>query len=551
MRIWPIAMVVVVMASRAYGDVAMSPRLAALAAKVAAKERGAEDAFWKQVSDEGTPLVEDTRDPRGRLLVTFVYRARPDTRAVAIYDAPGGINGGYARLDRLAGTGVFAYSALVDPAARFTYFFAPGDDFGPPGGLDDYRKRQLLFRPDPLNKHPYHMESVLELPKAPPQPLLVPRRETPTGELAELTVQSKVLGNERRVVVYTPPGWQAKGATYPLVVMFDGPTAIVALALPIVLDELIAAKQIPPVVVLLVGNADRNKELPGNPAFADFVALDLVPWVRRAYHATDDPRLTVIAGISYGGIAAAFGAARHPAVYGNVLSQSGSYWWGPDDTDEGEAHPHDYATRPKLPLRFWMEAGTLESGAQKRGYDQLVGNRHMRDVLVARGYDVTYREFAGAHDYVSWRGTIGDGLIALLAKPPSFSGKPAASPGKPGGIELGELKKPLLAKVQRLAILDGGDATVAWLDKQDAPLVTEDEVNRAAYALLELDRTKEALPIFEWNAKRFPKSANVHDGLGEAYWHAGDRQRAIASYQRSLELDPKNDNAKRMIDVLR
>ena len=43
----------------------------------------------------------------------------------------------------------------------------------------------------------------------------------------------------------------------------------------------------------------------------------------------------------------------------------------------------------------------------------------------------------------------------------------------------------------------------------------------------------------------------MHDSLGEACWHAGDRPRAIASYQRSLELDPKNDNARRMIDLLR
>lgn len=70
-------------------------------------------------------------------------------------------------------------------------------------------------------------------------------------------------------------------------------------------------------------------------------------------------------------------------------------------------------------------------------------------------------------------------------------------------------------------------------------------------ALLELDHTKEALPIFAWNVQRFPKSGNVHDSLGEAYWHAGDRARAVASYQRSLELDPKNDNAKRMIELLR
>jgi hypothetical protein len=203
MRIWAVVVAVVVIGAEAHAGGPVSPRLAALAVRVAAKQRGAEDAFWKQVADEGAPLVEDTRDPEGRLLVTFVYRAKPDTRAVALYSAPGGIYS-YARLERLAGTDVFAYSALVAPSARFSYVLAPGDDLGPPGGgREDIDRSVPLFRPDPLNKHPYHTRSLVEPPKAPPQPLLVPHRATATGELTRFRVRSKALGNERDILVYT------------------------------------------------------------------------------------------------------------------------------------------------------------------------------------------------------------------------------------------------------------------------------------------------------------------------------------------------------------
>src|SRR5262245_833542 len=106
MRSWILVIAAVAISSPA-SAAPTSPRLAALAAQVATKQRGVEDAFWKQVADEGTPLVEDTHDPKGRLLLTFVYRARPDTRAVAMYAAPGGMYS-YARLERIAGTGVFA-----------------------------------------------------------------------------------------------------------------------------------------------------------------------------------------------------------------------------------------------------------------------------------------------------------------------------------------------------------------------------------------------------------------------------------------------------------
>jgi len=39
------------------------------------------------------------------------------------------------------------------------------------------------------------------------------------------------------------------------------------------------------------------------------------------------------------------------------------------------------------------------------------------EVLRAKGYDVDDREFAGAHEYLNWRGTISDGTHALLPEP--------------------------------------------------------------------------------------------------------------------------------------
>jgi enterochelin esterase-like enzyme len=41
-------------------------------------------------------------------------------------------------------------------------------------------------------------------------------------------------------------------------------------------------------------------------------------------------------------------------------------------------------------------------------------SRHMLDVLLAKGYEVHYQENVGGHDYLSWRGGLADGLIALV-----------------------------------------------------------------------------------------------------------------------------------------
>jgi CubicO group peptidase (beta-lactamase class C family) len=71
----------------------------------------------------------------------------------------------------------------------------------------------------------------------------------------------------------------------------------------------------------------------------------------------------------------------------------------------------------------------------------------------------------------------------------------------------------------------------------------EGQLNRLGYELLRAKRVPEAIEIFTLNVEMFPASANVHDSLGEAYKEAGDHERAVKAYAKSLELDPKNRNA--------
>lgn len=77
------------------------------------------------------------------------------------------------------------------------------------------------------------------------------------------------------------------------------------------------------------------------------------------------------------------------------------------------------------------------------------------------------------------------------------------------------------------------------------------QLNSAGYALLRAGRTAEAIRVFQLNVEIFPDAFNTYDSLGEAYMEAGDRERAIANYEKLLELNRENSNAVEMLRRLR
>jgi tetratricopeptide (TPR) repeat protein len=80
--------------------------------------------------------------------------------------------------------------------------------------------------------------------------------------------------------------------------------------------------------------------------------------------------------------------------------------------------------------------------------------------------------------------------------------------------------------------------------------VSEEEINTLGYMLLRDDKTEEAIEIFKLNVSEHPKAWNVYDSLGEAYMKQGEKELAIENYQKSLELNPNNENGKDMLKKL-
>jgi enterochelin esterase family protein len=367
------------------------------------------EALWSRAQRTGSPIVSP-RAADGTVEVTFLWRGEAAATRVGW--------GVWLELDRVPGTDLWHGSIRLPAASRTLYYLAhegadglPRDDSGGgPAHLDPLNPRPFRFPADPDDPTDHDCwASLLDLPDAAEQTWSTPRREVP--------IEEHTLPGGRRVAVYRPPGDPPAGGPATLVV-FDGWLARAALRIQHTVDNLIAAGLIPPTLVLFVPGRDADREhdlTPASAATAGFVTRELLPWARRELGAGADPARTVVAGQSLGGLMAAHVALRAPEVFGAVIAQSGSYWWPKPEQGEPGRLLRDYAERPRAELRFYLNVGDRETRSGADGAPHMLAlNRQMRDVLLAKGYPVTYAEYHGAHDYVNWRDTFADGLLAVL-----------------------------------------------------------------------------------------------------------------------------------------
>ena len=91
-----------------------------------------------------------------------------------------------------------------------------------------------------------------------------------------------------------------------------------------------------------------------------------------------------------------------PDIFGKVLSQSGVSALDGRDFVTVDLVKHRHARD----IQIWMDAGKLEF--------LLEDNRRMSALLHENGYNVTYREFSGGHNYTAWRDDVWRGLEALF-----------------------------------------------------------------------------------------------------------------------------------------
>lgn len=378
-------------------------------------------------STQASPLIEPIAGDDRQVQVTFFWRG--PAAKVAVVGGPAGWDWSQNLMERMDGTDLWRRSYPILRELRTVYAFFPD----PPDETEVTPEIWYSLRHDPGNPKTYvfpadhddpewskdAVRSVLEGPDAPPQQWVERRPGVPAGAVEVHRLRSEHLGNERRVYVYAPPGYDPSDEPN-LLVLFDGFAYARLVPTPAILDNLIAARLIAPTVAVMPDSLDqetRNRELACSPPFVDFLTEELLPWARERWRITGNPARTTVAGSSLGGLAAAFAAFSRPDVFGNVLSQSGAFGWKPEGETEPEWLIERFEASQRLPLRFSLDSGLLEEDSAPGWTSILQSNRRLRSVLKEKGYQVQHAEYAGGHDYICWQGTLADGLLALASEP--------------------------------------------------------------------------------------------------------------------------------------
>lgn len=239
-------------------------------------------------------------------------------------------------------------------------------------------------------------------------------RDVPRGAVAEVTYHSSSLDRFRRMHVYTPPGYQRGGGSYPVFYLLHGAgdcddswTTVGRAGF--ILDNLIAqGKAKPMIVVMTAGHTGPFRF--GGPRTAvdefsqDFLN-DVMPYVEENYRVHTDRRSRALAGLSMGGGQTldigipqldkfAYLGVFSSGVFGIVPRPGRPAPEGPTFAERHQDMMNDEQVKEGLEL-FWFATGTDDFLVET--------TRATVEMFKSHGFDVKYEETDGGHTWIKWR----------------------------------------------------------------------------------------------------------------------------------------------------
>jgi enterochelin esterase family protein len=248
----------------------------------------------------------------------------------------------------------------------------------------------------------------------------VPDPEARPGELVPLTVRSRALKRDCEVTMYLPARFR-RTASYPLLVVHDGPDFLQYAAAKTALDNLIHRLDVAETVVAFLHPQDRLTEYADSIAHSRFLTGELLPRLETELPLAGKPSGRCLMGSSFGAVASLAAAVRSPETYGSLILMSGSFVFTDIGTDHGGGEVFDpvvkfvnkYRARPtRVAERLFMSCGVFEP--------LIVPNRSMVPTFESTGMTVRYVEARDGHNWENWRDLLRDAFSWVYPGPQKF-----------------------------------------------------------------------------------------------------------------------------------
>jgi len=254
--------------------------------------------------------------------------------------------------------------------------------------------------------------------------------DVPHGAVAEIFYYSAVLKTTRRMHIYTPPGYEAGNAKYPVFYLLHGAgdtddawTSVGRAGF--IFDNLLAEKKIKPMVVVMPAGHQPGVQFgapPTGPAptvnpFTDEFITDMLPYVEKHYRTINDRKHRAIAGLSMGGAQTLDIAFTHLGMFSQIgVFSSGAVLGGGRGRAVTSTTTAAAPAPPAPPRPDWeaTHAADLDNASLKKGTkliwlstgkdDGLVAaTKTTVDLLKKHGFDPVFIESPGAHSWFNWR----------------------------------------------------------------------------------------------------------------------------------------------------
>ena len=344
------------------------------------------------------------------------------------------------------------------------------------------------------------------------------------GEIIEIgesvTINSKILNEERNILVYLPEKYKDSSTGYPVLYVLDGDDYF----LPSigVMKYLAMFDYLPEMIVIGIPHKKRFKELTptktdripsggGVDDFMKFIKKELIPFVEDNFRTQP---FRIFAGHSLGGLGVLYAFINEPDMFNAYIGISSSVYW-----DEGVLLKRADKILKKTDqlnksLYFSVEDGEGEHGKANLGFARLLNNRAIKDLKWK--FDLMEGE---SHTSL-WIKSFDEGLH--FVSPWNLSEN----------------------------VLGGGLNAILKHFKDLKMTVSERLLTKFAMDFFEKKDVNEAIEILKYAIKTNPESGELFHGLGDYYRVNNQHELALEAYKKGTKIAEENSN-QALIDLFK